>query len=196
VNALTPCYKGDATTIPQNNLPADVKQTIQDRANERKGLSGNAKGQKSEKAGDAAAEGYTENNFPKSEGWECTSASGSRVFDRVCIQKDAGDKVIGAVIVEAKGGGSPLGTRKGADGVTPTSQGTPQYIDAVVQDLYKKGGAFAQQARDIEAAQKKTNVRYVEVRQDFDDNGDPLPVEVHEFALDKDSRTQANCIEK
>jgi len=97
------------------------------------------------------------------------------------------------VIVEAKGGGSPLGTRKGADGVTPTSQGTPQYIDAVVQDLYKKGGAFAQQARDIEAAQKKTNVRYVEVRQDFDDNGDPLPVEVHEFELDKNQRTQANC---
>lgn len=181
---LTPCYKGSSTTIPQNSLPQNVQQEIQKEANNRKNGSGQAKRTASYNAGETAAVGYTDNTF-SGPGWACQSYTGRSTFDRVCVNSTTN----AVVIVEAKGGSSPLGTRKGADGVTPVRQGTPEYIDAVVKELKKTNPTLAKQ---IEDAKKASDLQYVTVRQDFDENGDPLPVEVREFEIDPNQRA-TNC---
>jgi Flp pilus assembly pilin Flp len=185
VDGLTPCYKGSSTSIPQNSLPPNIQHRIQTAANNRKGpppLSPYEKGQESEDAGDAAAEGYTDNNFP---GWTCKPGSGSRVFDRVCWN-GTGD----VVIVEAKGGSGRLTTRKDVTQTNTVRQGTPQYVEAVLDDLRVSDPTLY---NIIKPAWDKNDVRYVKVTQKFDAQGDPLPADVREFELDPAQRTQANC---
>jgi Flp pilus assembly pilin Flp len=181
---LVPCYTGPSTAIPQNSFPPNITKKIQDIANTRKGLSGNDKGKQSELAGDAAAEGYTDNNFP-APAWQCASNSGSRVFDRTCVNPGTG----AVVIVEAKGGNSSLGTRLGEDGVTPVKQGTPEYVDAVLADLKISDPVLYGK---IKAARDSGDLRYVRVNQKFDDKGNPKPAQVREFELDPNQRA-TNC---
>lgn len=200
VDSLTPCYKGDATTIEQGDLPADRQQQIAKDAEARNNpdSSTQAKRDASNDAGETAAKGYTDKNFPPSDGWTCESYTGRSTFDRVCIQRNSKDEIVGAVIVEAKGGGSQLQDRDSADGKSRVLQGTPEYIDAVVKDLQNSRSKTRNDlGKAVQAALDAKNVRYVEVRQEFDkETGAPLPVKVHEFALDKNSRTKANCIDK
>ena len=183
-NPLVPCYKGPSTAIPQTSFPPNITKDIQDIADKRKTLSGNDKGLQSEKAGDKAAEGFTDNNFPAPT-WQCSSASGSRVFDRTCVNAGTGQ----AVIVEAKGGNSSLGTRLGADGVTPVKQGTPEYVDAVLSDLRISNPTLYAQ---LKAARDSGDLRYFRVNQKFDAKGDPKPAQVREFEMD-DNQRATNC---
>jgi hypothetical protein len=84
-------------------------------------------------------------------------------FDQVYKAKDpdTGKEVF--VVVEAKGGGSPLGTRE-AGGVK-VEQGTPEYFDATADSMKKSGDPNARAAAQaLEDARRSGDVRYFEAR--------------------------------
>jgi Flp pilus assembly pilin Flp len=141
----------------------------------------------SETSGDLAAKNYAKNAFPPEDGWQQFPARGANNFDLVLYNNVTHE----VVIIEAKGGDSGLGTRWGAGGpgTDRVEQGTKEYIEAVA-------GAMADQglADDIRDAMQAKNLRYMLVRQPFEDGtcnppkGKASDLEINEFDM-KDGNT-------
>ncbi|TOA77052.1 hypothetical protein CGK19_21625, partial [Vibrio parahaemolyticus] len=86
------------------------------------------------------------------------------------------------IIVEAKGGNSPLGSRKIGD--EAYQQGTSKYASAITDLMAQKGKDTTEwkAARSInKALRKKIPVRYIHTQTAISDAGDVSSVNVKEF---------------
>lgn len=127
----------------------------------------------SQEAGEEAARNFGAVNFAD---YQCQEGKFQGEFDMVCVQ---GDKVI---VVEAKGGTSPLGKRKNVAGTDYVQQGTRDYAYAIAAVMPPSDGGIdiAQKVRD---ALDRGTLRYFKVRQPFSKAGTPLTPIVDEFDL-------------
>src|SRR5882672_2601597 len=85
------------------------------------------------------------------------------------------------LIFEAKGGASPLGTAMA--GTKRMQQGTPKYLDEILDRMEKAGGDKKAVADKIKAQMQAdpSKVRYCEARTEYDANGDPADTVIKEF---------------
>ncbi len=94
------------------------------------------------------------------------NVSRSGDFDQVwkCSVLEGGKRKVVWVVVEAKGGSSPLGNRKTSTG-TRAQQGTSEYYEDILREMFKRGGESAQGGRRATRAAAKNGeqVRYVHV---------------------------------
>ncbi|MGA3132220.1 MAG: DUF4157 domain-containing protein [Terracidiphilus sp.] len=132
----------------------------------------------SEAFGMAAGRALAAKDFPNAEVFE---SSGARVFDLVL-------KVNGEyVIIECKGGDSPLKSRLSWDKSIKVQQGTREYVMAVANDYINSGNPqFEEIGRHLfDNLMKNPDYRpkYYEVRQGFDAMGRPTPPVVGEFDM-------------
>jgi hypothetical protein len=111
-------------------------------------------------------------------GVKVTEGGGARDFD--LTYTGMGPAADEAVILEAKGGASDLGTRFGVDGVTRVEQGTEEYLRAVIKDIASKDEARAEKLLEALEAKK---LKYFEVRQGVTPTGELAPIEIKEFSL-------------
>jgi hypothetical protein len=114
-------------------------------------------------------------------------AAGSKSGDFDQVWK-VGDRYI---VVEAKGGAAPLGSRRVGDDVA--MQGTPEYFEKIVELMSKsKNPDTARLAKDIEKAAEAGKVSYVEartpVRIGSDGRGSSPEVKLREFDLNRRSQ--------
>src|SRR5690606_32935976 len=116
----------------------------------------------SEALGEAGAEIVIHNKFPNAT--QVYKGSGSSNLD--LIYKN-GDEFL---IIEAKGGQSPLRTRTLSNGLI-VQQGTKAYLDDVLQAMTKKGGEQARIAWEIQIALNNGNVRYFKVQTPINTQG-------------------------
>jgi hypothetical protein len=113
------------------------------------------------------------------------SASRSGDFDQVWKVPgkgaDGGDLYI---VVEAKGGSSPLGTRN-VDGGKIAKQGSKEYFDDITRAMSRDGNSpeARQTGRDLNRAMRDDNVQYLEVR---------TPITYDGLGNSTVSRTQVN----
>lgn len=105
-----------------------------------------------------------------------TKGNGARDFD-FTYEGPGSDE---AVILEAKGGDSALGTRFGSDGVTRVEQGTKAYVEAVIKDIAVHDEVRASR---LQQALELGKLRYFEVRQGFTSTGELAAIEIKEFKL-------------
>jgi hypothetical protein len=89
------------------------------------------------------------------------------------------------VVIECKGGDSPLGTRTAVDGVHITEQGNREYLRSLAKDMAGKPDPVGAAGRQIlKALESGAPIEYVVVRQPFDPaTGAPLDPEVGTFDL-------------
>ncbi len=115
------------------------------------------------------------------------AASKSGDFDQVWRVRGAGGHPH-YVVVEAKGGTSPLGTRM--VGKEPAMQGTRAYFDKIVEIMGRSGDRSARSAAaDLTTADQLGEVTYLEARTpvklDADGRSSSQTVVVHEFNIDR-----------
>ena len=98
-----------------------------------------------------------------------------RQFDKVFRDEDSGR----IIIIEAKGGSSPLGAANG------NQQGTDKYFDELLEYLREDKNVSKELIDEIKAASSPlgAGVDYLLVKQKFNDAGDLLPTEVQKFKL-------------
>ena len=85
-----------------------------------------------------------------------------------------------AVVLEAKGGESGLGTRYAIDGETRVEQGTRAYAEAVIEDIRPRDPV---RAASLSKALKTGKLKYYVVRQTVDATGALGPIQIQEFKL-------------
>jgi hypothetical protein len=125
--------------------------------------------EQSRQIGERGAVHYIQQKYPNAVpeygGPNAVSRSGD--FDQVWKVPgkgaDGGDLY---VVVEAKGGSSPLGTRKVQGGQKEATQGSKEYFDEIVDSVSKdkKSSEARRVGRDLTKAQKRGDVQYLEVR--------------------------------
>jgi hypothetical protein len=99
---------------------------------------------------------------------------------------DGGDLYI---VVEAKGGSSPLGNRKVDNGKDIASQGSREYFDDIAKTMRadQKSSEARQIGRDLTRAKQDGDVRYLEIRtpikNDSQGNGTVESIKVNEFDI-------------
>lgn len=102
------------------------------------------------------------------------SNSQTRQFDKIYHDP----KTNRFVIIEAKGGSSPLGAAKG------NQQGTSEYFDELVNYLGKARKDSEDLIKKLEKAKDRGELDYLLVKQKFDvKTGELLPTEVQKFKL-------------
>ncbi len=182
---VTACYNGPSTSVSQGSLSPQYQQEIAQAARDRQTASTPQEARDaSEEAGNAAAAGYAALQYPQPP-WTCPpSPLGAREFDLVCY---SGSRV---VVLEAKGGGSSLGTRWDKDGEQRVQQGTNQYVEAVAADMSRRDPALA---RRIQRALLTGTLEYLRVDQKFDSSGNPRDVAVRSFAITPAARAAQGC---
>jgi hypothetical protein len=117
----------------------------------------------SEDIGDAAAKQVAEKLFGANPN-TLVSRRGSGVPD-VMFDKPNSDVL---VVIEAKGGGSPLGTRKEADGDLMVQQGTKEYLYSLAKAMQRsKNPAIQADGRTLETKLLQGKVEYYLVRQEY-----------------------------
>jgi len=89
------------------------------------------------------------------------------------------------VIVECKGGESPLGSRASADRRFQVEQGTIEYLQSLARTMANSKSPTREAGERLLAALAHTppKVEYYSVRQPFDDHGRPTAPEVAQFDL-------------
>ena len=100
---------------------------------------------------------------------------GPNQFDKVYRTEDGG-----FVIIEAKGGASSLGSRKGHQ------QGSKKYLEDLMgflKDNRKESPDSKKLLKNLENAIEKGKVDYLKVHQKFDKKGNLLPTEVQKFKI-------------
>ncbi len=107
---------------------------------------------------------------------------GANTLDHIYIK---GDDV---VIVEAKGGSSQLGWRKNADSTKMVQQGTPEYLEAVVNQMKKRAAKDGQPEdeeafRQVLAAYNSGKLKYLVVTQTADENGNLADIDSKEYKM-------------
>ncbi|MCG3206417.1 MAG: hypothetical protein FOGNACKC_00015 [Anaerolineae bacterium] len=117
----------------------------------------------SEDVGEAAAKRFAQLRFgvpPE----QITTGRGSGVPDLLFNDPDTGR----LVVVEAKGGDSPLGARLNVDGTQMVQQGTREYLESLAQAMQRSSDTKIQdQGRKLELALRQGNVDYFVVRQPY-----------------------------
>ena len=158
--------KADDTSLPRS---------VRDKAQEDADLLIAKINRQSEIIGEAASDAYAKKIGAK----EIYTGHHSGTLDKV--YKGADGKII---VVEAKGGASTLGSRKGADGLRH-QQGTGTYLDSILSSMEKKG-ASNQEILDIvekiRVAKDAGNMEYLLVQQPIKD-GLLVPMKVSKFIL-------------
>jgi hypothetical protein len=176
-------------TIARNKVPAKLEAKAEALAKERSASLERAKRARSERGRNSALEdarGASKNlgedaaeHFGKrfeTDGRKMTKGNGARDFD--FTYEGPGSEE--AVVLEAKGGESGLGTRFGADGVTRVEQGTKGYVEAVIRDIAVHDEA---RANRLQEALETGKLKYFVVRQGFTSTGALAPIEIMEFKL-------------
>jgi hypothetical protein len=146
----------------------------------------------SRQIGDKGAVSYMQQKYPDAVleyGGPGTSSRPSD-FDQVWRVPgkgaDGGDLYI---VVEAKGGSGPLGTRKVKNGTEVASQGSKEYFDDITQAMSEnRKSSEAQRVGDsLSRARKRDDIQYLEVRTPIgkDTNGDGTitDIKVREFDI-------------
>lgn len=137
----------------------------------------------SEVLGEQAAERYVSSAYPGAT--RVYKGSGSGKFDLIFKWKDAEGKDI-FIVVEAKGGGSSLGTRQIASGAR-VEQGTAPYLDDITQLMVNRGEAVGS---ELQIARAQGRVKYLKVQAPI--NADPgVAIRVGEFNLATSSSAPA-----
>jgi hypothetical protein len=99
---------------------------------------------------------------------------------------DGGDLYI---VVETKGGSSPLGTRKVDEGTKNASQGSKEYFDDIADNMSKdeKSPEARSVGLRLTKAEISGDVKYLEVRtpisKDIQGNGTVKDIKVREFDI-------------
>lgn len=97
-----------------------------------------------------------------------------RQFDKVFRDEDSGR----IIIIEAKGGSSPLGSANG------NQQGTDKYFEELVDYLKEKSGVSEILIDELTKSKSRGKLDYLLVKQKFDvESGDLLPTEIQKFKL-------------
>ncbi|MGF1490769.1 MAG: hypothetical protein ACFBSE_27060 [Prochloraceae cyanobacterium] len=142
----------------------------------------------SEQMGEIAADAAIDKIHPGAKPLKFEIPGGGKQgqFDRV--YEDTNGKII--IIVEAKGAGADLGTRKIGKGIE-TYQGTPQYRDSILENMGEKAEKISDEkarekfdatVRKIEKAKKKGNLVYYLISQPVKDDGTPKDIKVKQFS--------------
>jgi hypothetical protein len=146
----------------------------------------------SRQIGERGAVNYIQQKYPNAVpeygGPNAVSRSGD--FDQVWRVPgkgaDGGDLYI---VVEAKGGSSPLGTRKVQGGQKEATQGSKEYFDDITSTMStdRNSSEARKVGRDLERAKQDGNVQYLEVRtpirEDKLGNGTVKETKVNEFDI-------------
>ena len=138
----------------------------------------------SRKLGELHADAYMREKFPNFKRVYPPEGAPSRSgdFDRVYQRFDKGGRVLQQIVIEAKGGGSPLGSRLVGD--LRVEQGTLLYFNAIVESMSKGTPLMKEIAADLKAA-GPGSVRYLLVRTHIEATGVVQTVEVREFPAPK-----------
>jgi osmotically-inducible protein OsmY len=131
--------------------------------------------ERSRQIGEIGAQSYMQQKHPGAErvygGSESPSRSGD--FDQVWRipgkGQNGGDLY---VVIEAKGGGSPLGTRRVNKGRQTASQGTREYFDEIARSMSadKKSKKAQEVGDDLADARARGDIQYLEVRTRIDND--------------------------
>jgi hypothetical protein len=76
------------------------------------------------------------------------------------------------IVIEAKGGGSPLGTRRVNEGRGTASQGTSEYFDEIseLMSTNKQSRKTQEIGDDLADARARGDIQYLEVRTRIDND--------------------------
>ncbi len=134
----------------------------------------------SEAAGLAAADAYFIPKGYKSLACECGSGKQGE-FDKV-YAKYEGTSITEVIVVECKGGTSPLGCRKN------NQQGTKEYLLDIITNMENKTKTLSsnneiKQTTTILRKFSKSAITYYEVRQPFDNNDKLQDTHITQFEL-------------
>ena len=143
--------------------------------------------QASQKLGEAAAEAYVLNRDPAAQKLypQPGDQTAAGVFDQVWQLSDG--KVI---VIEAKGGSSPTGSREISSDVDSKNfgkiaeQGSTEYLYEIIASMKSKGGNAKEVAVKIEDAIFLEKFEYDIVRQKIDGNT-LAPIEYQKFIIEK-----------
>lgn len=123
-------------------------------------------------ASEALAEARVDQIY-KSQGWTRLDEDGvppgkQGKFDRIYVQKDVNGNILNLHVIEAKGGGSTLGSRV-VTGDKVAQQGTTQYkdwtVDRLIKDLQGKGAKAEELRNALIFAKDETLIKYILVKQ-------------------------------
>lgn len=95
------------------------------------------------------------------------------------------------LIIETKGGDSPLGVRRSADGTRMVEQGTPEYLESLARTMTNSDDPVVRNLGErilLALTRTPPNVDYEIVRQPFDEQNDLGVPEVGRFDLDRGRR--------
>jgi len=116
-----------------------------------------------------------------------TTIDGANTLDHIYVR---GDEVI---VVEAKGGNSGLGWRQNADGTKMVQQGTPEYLEAIMKQMKRRGQTpDADDTLDVDEdhaflkvqqAYLTGKLRYVVVSQAADEHGNLADIDSKEYPV-------------
>ncbi len=132
----------------------------------------------SEEAGELAGRAFVKTQYPKAKEIDATTSGGGKSGEFDLVYENSG----AYIVVEAKGGTSPLGSRRTSDGKR-AQQGSPEYFEAITEVMRTDSKPqIVQLGADLHQAFHNGGVEYYMVRQKF--NGDtPGEIIVKKFQI-------------
>jgi hypothetical protein len=146
----------------------------------------------SRQIGDKGAVSYMQQKYPDAVLEYGGPSSISRPGDFDQVWRVPGKGVDGGdlyIVVEAKGGSGPLGTRKVKNGTEVASQGSKDYFEDISKTMSEnKKSSEAQRVGDaLSEAKEDDNIQYLEIRtpisKDEKGNGTVTDIRVREFDI-------------
>jgi hypothetical protein len=148
--------------------------------------------ERSRQIGDKGAVSYMKQKYPDAVLEYGGPGSSSRPGDFDQVWRVPGEGTDGGdlyIVVEAKGGSSPLGTRKVNSGQQNAKQGSKDYFEDIADNMIKdkKSPEARRVGLDLTRAKERDDVKYLEVRTPIKNNsqgnGTVESIKVNEFDI-------------